>query len=184
LVWIISQDIHERIGYRFSDRELAGWAAGSLFGSPKLVNLGKIHRVDIAAVGVASRARLHMPATETASTGAGDAARVNMRACPGLARSQLGADLVQGVSHLGSGREAISLDWSARLDQKLREVGREVCADLSWVDHRFIDHGHCIRVGVVAVAEELVENHADREQVGGDFPAGEVGVGGLVRGGA
>jgi hypothetical protein len=32
----------------------------------------------------------------------------------------------------------------------------------------------------VAAAEKLVENHADREQVGDDLPAGEVGVGRLI----
>ena len=34
---------------------------------------------------------------------------------------------------------------------------------------------------VLAVAEQLVERDADREQVGRDVPAGEVGVGRLVR---
>ena len=142
-------------------------------------------RVDIARSGRCGFASLTAHAScRDGLDQRGDAAWVDMRACPGLARSQLRADLAQRVPHLGSGREAVSLDWSARLDQELCEVGREVRADFSWVDHRFVDHGHCIRVGVVAVAEELVENHADREQVGGDFPAGEVGVGGLVRGGA
>jgi hypothetical protein len=34
----------------------------------------------------------------------------------------------------------------------------------------------------VTIAEELVEDHADCEQVGGDFPASEVGVGGWYGG--
>ena len=34
---------------------------------------------------------------------------------------------------------------------------------------------------MLAVAEQLVEHHADREEVGRDVPAGEVGVGRLIR---
>ena len=34
----------------------------------------------------------------------------------------------------------------------------------------------------MAIAEEFVENDADREQVGGDLPAGKVGVRRLVGG--
>ena len=98
-----------------------------------------------------------------------------------LARSQLGADQTQGVPHLGSSGEAFGFGWGAGLDEEFCEVGPEVRADFPWVDHWFIDHGPCIGVRV-AIAEELVEDHADCEQVGGDPPASEVGVGGLVRG--
>ncbi len=98
-----------------------------------------------------------------------------------LARSQLRADLTQGVPHLGSSGEAFSFGWSARLDEEFWEVRPELRADFPWVDHWFVDHRPCIRIRV-AIAEELVEDHADCEQVGGDLPASEVGVGGLVRG--
>jgi hypothetical protein len=99
-----------------------------------------------------------------------------------LAKSKFGADLPQGVLHLGSSGEAFSFDWSARFDEEFCEVSPEVWAVFPWVDYWFIDHGPCIRVWVVAIAEEFVENHADRKQIGGDRPAGEVGVRGLVWG--
>ena len=96
--------------------------------------------------------------------------------------SKVSADVTQGEPHVGSRGEAIGAGRGACLDQERGQVRVEVKADRSRVDHRFAGHGHGVGVRVVTVAEELVEQHADGEQVGGDVPAVQVGVGWLVRG--
>src|SRR6266496_862773 len=94
--------------------------------------------------------------------------------------SKVSADVTQGELHLSSRWEAVNVGRGAGLDEKLCKVRAEVRANRSRVDHRFVDHGNRIRERVLAVAEELIEQHADGEQVGGDVPAGEVGVGWLI----
>src|SRR5580658_9274206 len=89
-----------------------------------------------------------------------------------ISGSKVSADLTHGKLHLASRGEAVDVGWTACLDQKLCKVRVEIRADRPRVDYRFGDHGLEIRVRVVAVAEELVEDHADREQVGGRRPSG------------
>ena len=68
----------------------------------------------------------------------------------------------------------------ARLDEEFREVRAEIGASRSRIGHHPAGHRHRIRIRMVAVAEQLVEQHADGEQVGGNVPAGKAGVGRLI----
>ena len=65
--------------------------------------------------------------------------------------------------------------------RKSASASSEVWADALGVDDRLVDHRLRARIRMLAVAEQLVEHHADREEVGRHVPAGEVGVGRLVR---
>jgi len=94
--------------------------------------------------------------------------------------SKVSADVPQGEPHVGSGREAINAGWGACLDEKLGKVRVEVRANRSRVGHRYAGYGPGVRERVVAVAEEPVEQDADGEQVGGDVPAIQAGVGWLI----
>ena len=84
-------------------------------------------------------------------------------------------------------------NWAARMRHPLSKVPfleprssmyhrPEVRADRSRVGHGPVDHGQRIRVRVAAVAEQLVKQHADGEQVRGSVPLGDVGVGRLIGG--
>ena len=94
--------------------------------------------------------------------------------------SKVSADVTQGELHVSRRSEAINAGWGACLDEKLRKVRVQVGAERSRVSHRFAGHGHRIRERMMAVAEELIEQYADGEQVGGDIPPGEAGVGWLI----
>jgi hypothetical protein len=95
--------------------------------------------------------------------------------------SKVSADVMQGEPHVSSRGEAVNAGWGACLDEKLCKARVEVKANRSRVGHRYVDHGPRIRERVVAVAEEPIEQDADGEQVGGDVPASEAGVGWLIR---
>src|SRR5712691_304708 len=95
--------------------------------------------------------------------------------------SKVSADVTQGEPHVSSRGEAINAGWGACLDEKLCKARVEVKANRSRVGHRHVDYGPRIRERVVAVAEEPVEQYADGEQVGGDVPAIQAGVGWLIR---
>src|ERR1035438_2569480 len=95
--------------------------------------------------------------------------------------SKVSADVTQGEPHVSSRGEAINSDRGACLDKKPGKARVEVKANRSRVSHRYADHGPRIRERVVAVAEEPVEQYADGEQVGGDVPAIQAGVGWLIR---
>jgi hypothetical protein len=100
---------------------------------------------------------------------------------PKSAWLQVSPDFTQGELHVRSRGEAISAAGSACLDEKLGKLRADVRANSSWVDHGFANHGHRVRERVVAVAEELVQQHADGEQIGRDVPTSEAGIGWLVR---
>ncbi len=99
--------------------------------------------------------------------------RVNVR----IGCSEVSADVTQGEPHLSGRGEAINAGWGACLDEKLCKVRVEATANRSRVGRRHV--GYRPRVGerVVAVAEEPIEQYADGEQVGGDVPAIQAGVG-------
>src|SRR5271165_4414996 len=95
--------------------------------------------------------------------------------------SKVSADVTQGESHVSSRGEAINAGWGACLDEKLCEARVEVTANRSRLGHRYAGHGPRIRERVVAVAKEPIEQYADGEQVGGDVPTIQAGVGRLIR---
>jgi hypothetical protein len=68
-----------------------------------------------------------------------------------------------------------------RLSYEIGESRVNVGTDRPRVDHRHTGLGSRIRVRVLAVAEQPVEQDADGEQVGGDIPAGKRGIGRLIR---
>ena len=92
----------------------------------------------------------------------------------------MSADAAQLEPHFGRGGEAVSAGWGACLDEEFCEVRAEIGAGRSRIDNHPAGHRHRIRIRVVAVAEQLVEQHADGEQVGGNVPPGEAGVGRLI----
>ncbi len=83
--------------------------------------------------------------------------------------------------HLGSGLEACAALGRTGCHEELRQLRVEIATELSGITWLNVDGRSSVGLGVLTVAQELVQGDAGIEQVGGDIPACEVCIRRLVR---
>jgi hypothetical protein len=87
----------------------------------------------------------------------------------------------QSALHLFRSCETVRAVCCTGFEEELRDCIAQFWPDRPRIYHLLSHHRPRARVGMVTIAQQLIEHHTDSKQIGGDIPPGQVDIRRLIR---